>query len=93
VKLVEIPRDTDVLVVGARPAGLAAAIAARLQGLGVVVVDGARPPTDKACGEGLMPDGVAALERLGVVLGDDDVFPFHGIRFIDGHLPGRAGDP
>jgi flavin-dependent dehydrogenase len=93
VRFVEIPSDTDVLVVGGGPAGLAAAIAARLRGLSVVVADGARPPVDKACGEGLMPDGVAALERLGVALGDDDVFPFHGIRFIDGHLRAEAAFP
>jgi hypothetical protein len=31
-----------------------------------VVADSAHPPIDKACGEGLMPDGVAALARLGV---------------------------
>jgi flavin-dependent dehydrogenase len=90
---VEIPCHTDVFVVGGGPAGLAAAIAARLQGLSVVVADGVRPPIDKACGEGLMPAGVAALERLGVALRDDDVFPFHGIRFIDGQLHAEATFP
>jgi flavin-dependent dehydrogenase len=93
VRVVEIPRKTDVLVVGGGPAGLAAAIAARSQGLSVIVADGARPPVDKACGEGLMPDGVSVLERLGVALGDDDVFPFHGIRFIDGQLHAEAAFP
>jgi flavin-dependent dehydrogenase len=89
----EIPGKIDVLVVGGGPAGLAAAIAARLRGLSVVVADGARPAIDKACGEGLMPDGVSALERLGVAFGDDDVFPFHGIRFIDRHLHAEAAFP
>ena len=58
--------STDVFVIGGGPAGLAAAIAARQQGFRVVVADGAHGPIDKPCGEGLMPDGVAALERLGI---------------------------
>jgi flavin-dependent dehydrogenase len=89
----EIPSEIDVLVVGGGPAGLATAIAARARGLSVVVVDGARPPIDKACGEGLMPNGVTALRRLGVSLADHEVFPFHGIRFIDRHLRAEAAFP
>ena len=89
----KILTDTDVLVVGGGPAGLAAAIAARLRGLSVVVADGARSPIDKACGEGLLPNGVAALDRLGVALDDDEVFPFHGIRFVDRHLHAEAAFP
>jgi len=58
--------DTDVLVVGGGPVGLAAAIEARLAGLDVVVVEPRSGPIDKACGEGLMPGAVAALARLGV---------------------------
>ncbi|MGB8062426.1 MAG: FAD-binding protein, partial [Candidatus Sulfotelmatobacter sp.] len=49
--------STDVFVIGGGPAGLAAAIAARKCGLRVIVADAAQPPIDKACGEGLMPDG------------------------------------
>jgi menaquinone-9 beta-reductase len=80
--LTGFPKNTDVFVVGGGPAGLAAAIAARLKGFDVVVADAARPPIDKACGEGLMPDSFAALRRLGVVLDDaEQSFPFHGIRF------------
>src|SRR5215469_8902261 len=57
---------TDVLVIGGRPAGLAAAIAARKKGLRVTVADSAHPPIDKACGEGLLPDTVDALGDLGI---------------------------
>lgn len=73
---------TDVFVIGGGPAGLAAAIAARQQGFDVIVADGARPPIDKACGEGLLPDGVAALERLGIKLSSTDAWAFCGIRFL-----------
>ena len=52
------PDATDVFVIGGGPAGLAAAIAARGRGFRVLVADGAQPPIDKACGEGLLPTGV-----------------------------------
>jgi flavin-dependent dehydrogenase len=58
--------DVDVLVVGGGPVGLAAAIEARLAGLSVVVAEPRATPVDKACGEGLMPQAVTALARLGV---------------------------
>jgi len=60
-----LPVSTDVFVIGGGPAGLAAAIAARQQGFRVIVADGAKPPIDKACGEALMPDAIAAFTRLG----------------------------
>jgi flavin-dependent dehydrogenase len=75
---------TDLFVIGGGPAGLAAAIAARKKGLRVIVADCDCPPIDKACGEGLMPDGVAALRALGVKISPDDGFAFRGIRFIHG---------
>jgi flavin-dependent dehydrogenase len=74
----------DALVIGGGPAGLAAAVAMRLRGLDVVVADAAHPPIDKACGEGILPAGVAALDRLGVRLTPESGFPIHGIRFIEG---------
>jgi menaquinone-9 beta-reductase len=77
-------QPTDLFVIGGGPAGLAAAIAARRKGLHVTLADGARPPIDKVCGEGLMPDGLAALRSLGVTLDAADAQPFRGIRFIDG---------
>lgn len=74
----------DVCIAGGGPAGLAAALALCRRGLAVTVVDCATPPIDKACGEGLMPDSLAALQRLGVELDVRAGHPFRGIRFTDG---------
>jgi flavin-dependent dehydrogenase len=80
----EFPQQaTDVFVVGGGPAGLAAAIAARLRGLRVVVSDSSYPPIDKACGEGVMPDGLAAAAMLGIRIDSAWGQPFRGIRFCD----------
>ncbi|HXJ42543.1 MAG TPA: FAD-dependent monooxygenase [Bryobacteraceae bacterium] len=85
---------TDVFVVGGGPAGLAAAIAARMRGMSVVVADCARPPIDKTCGEGLMPDSLEALSELGVELRDAaDSHPFRGIRFLGDHAAVDARFP
>jgi len=87
---------TDLLVVGAGPAGLATAIRARQRGLTVRVIDHGEPPLDKACGEGLMPDGVRLLSELAVDAARLDPAPFVGIRYLDGEveLDGRfPGDP
>jgi flavin-dependent dehydrogenase len=59
----------------------------------VIVADGAQPPIDKACGEGLLPDGLAALERLGIQLPFSDAHPFHGIRFLSAALSADAVFP
>jgi flavin-dependent dehydrogenase len=83
----------DVLVVGGGPAGLATAIAARRHGLSVAVADGAVPPIDKPCGEGLMPDGVQALGALGIGIGDDQAYPFRGIRFVSHGAKAEATFP
>ena len=78
--------DTDVLVIGGGPAGLAAAIAARRHGFRVILADPVHPPIDKACGEGLMPDALSALAALGVAVPAETGLPFRGIRFIDGEI-------
>lgn len=72
----------DIFIVGGGPAGLAAAIAARLRGFNVVVADAAQPPIDKACGEGLMPDSIEALRTLGIAFDPEQSFAFRGIRFL-----------
>jgi flavin-dependent dehydrogenase len=93
VTLHAVPSETDVFVIGGGPAGLAAALAARRSGFEVVVADGAQAPIDKACGEGLMPDGVTALRRIGVELGLEHGTPFRGIRFLDNEIEAEAPFP
>ena len=72
---------------------MAAAIAARRKGFRVALADGLRPPIDKACGEGLMPDGIAALRNLGVGLEAADAHAFRGIRFVGAGVSAEAGFP
>src|ERR1700674_2448430 len=73
----------DVAVVGAGPAGAAAALFAARRGHRVIVFDNQDFPRDKPCGEGLMPSGRPALRELGL---EDDVVsggapPLNGIQF------------
>jgi flavin-dependent dehydrogenase len=82
--------NTDILIVGGGPAGLAGAIAARQKGFNVTVVDAAEPPIDKPCGEGLMPGGVQALKRMGIQIPTVSSSPFRGIRFINGKTIAHA---
>ena len=84
---------TDVFVIGGGPAGLAAAIAARRRGFDVIVADRSEPPIDKACGEGIMPDGVAAARALGISLEAAGARPFRGIRFCERDLAVEAPFP
>jgi len=83
----------DVFVIGGGPAGLATAIAARRHGLSVVLADGAVPPIDKPCGEGLMPDGVEALHQLGITISEGEAYPFRGIRFVSDGAKAEAAFP
>jgi flavin-dependent dehydrogenase len=89
--------STDVFVAGGGPAGLAAAIAARRKGLDVLVADPGLPPIEKACGEGLMPDGIAAARALGIDLTCEPSYRFRGIEFhagacsVSGEFPPGPG--
>ena len=57
---------TDVLIVGAGPAGSAAAITLARAGRQVLLIDQHDFPRDKICGDGLIPDAMLALEQLGL---------------------------
>jgi geranylgeranyl reductase family protein len=58
--------DTDVLVVGAGPAGSSTAAWAARKGLDVTLVDAETFPRDKPCGDGLTPRAIAELDELGL---------------------------
>jgi flavin-dependent dehydrogenase len=80
----------DYAIVGGGPAGLAVAIFAALAGRRAVVIERRRGPVDKACGEGLMPPGVAWLDRMGVEVAPDGAHPFRGIRYVDRDVVAEA---
>lgn len=65
--LAQLPERCGVLVVGAGPAGSAAATVLARAGLDVVLIDQRSFPREKVCGDGLIPDAHAALARLGVL--------------------------
>ncbi len=63
----------------------------------MILLEAAQPPIDKACGEGLMPDGADLLLQIGVDLEGVETRPFRGIRYLDGGFiaegvfPGKSG--
>lgn len=75
--------SVDMFIIGGGPAGLATAIRAAQHGLRVAVADYNRPPIDKTCGEGLMPDTLIGMESLGIEVRHSEAAPFGGIRFCD----------
>jgi flavin-dependent dehydrogenase len=65
--LTDFPRQTDVLIAGAGPAGSATAAFLARAGCSVLAVDRAVFPRDKACSEYMSPETVRILSRLGVM--------------------------
>ncbi|GAA2716496.1 MULTISPECIES: FAD-dependent monooxygenase [Streptomyces] len=62
------PDAYDVAVIGAGPAGCAAALAHARRGLGVLLLEAAHRPPARLAGEWIHPCGLDALHRLGVDL-------------------------
>jgi geranylgeranyl reductase family protein len=73
---------SDVIVVGAGPAGAATAIFLAERGLDVLVLDRAAFPRPKLCGEYLSPEAARLLDRLGVLKALDvaGAVPLGGMR-------------
>jgi geranylgeranyl reductase family protein len=77
----------DVVIIGAGPAGTSAAIALRDSALSVAIVDRARFPRDKTCGDALSVDVVNQLSKLSPTLMDafrelSPKAPSGGVRII-----------
>jgi geranylgeranyl reductase family protein len=72
--------SVDVAVVGAGPAGAAAAITAAAHGLRAVCIDKAVFPRDKTCGDGLTTNALRVLEKLGL---DRTEFESNGAVYVD----------
>lgn len=89
------PERCDVLVVGAGPAGSAAATWLARRGIDVVLVDKAPLGRDKTCGDGLTPRALAEMRRLGLDDWATDRIAIRGLR-LDGfgahhEIPWPAG--
>ena len=83
--------EFDVVVVGAGPAGAAAALTARRAGASVLLLDRADFPRDKACGDGIAAHSVDVLAELGVTEAVAGYAPVPALRMI---APGRrCGGP
>ncbi|MFQ5527469.1 MAG: FAD-dependent oxidoreductase [Thermoanaerobaculia bacterium] len=63
----QMPSDYDIVIVGAGIAGSSAAITLAPRGYRILLLDEAVFPRHKCCGEGVMPQGVAILEELGLL--------------------------
>jgi geranylgeranyl reductase family protein len=90
-----ITRHYDVLVIGAGPAGSVAALVLGRGGARVALVDKARFPRDKACGDLVGPRGVQTLADLGIDLvgptvGDMEVVGPSGRTVLLRASPGRT---
>lgn len=74
--------EFDVVVVGAGPAGAAAALAARRAGASVLLLDKADFPRDKPCGDGIAPHALDVLAGLGVTGVQDGYAPVPALRLV-----------
>ena len=85
------PLSFDVCIIGAGPAGATAACLLRRQGRSVALIDRARFPRDKVCGDGITPRGARVLARIGAL---DRVeaggFSCHGVDIRGPGLEGRT---
>ena len=69
----------DVLIVGAGPAGAIAALVLARAGIGVRVLDRARFPRFKLCGDSVNPGALAILNRLGLGAVVNGALPVDGM--------------
>jgi geranylgeranyl reductase family protein len=78
----------DTAIIGAGPAGSSAAMALARRGHRVLLLDRARFPRDKVCGDALIPDALHCLSALGL---EDDVRAFgHAMSIISIYSAARV---
>ncbi len=81
------------IVVGAGPAGASMAILLAEQGHRVMLIDRARFPRDKVCGEYLSPEAGRILDRLGVLKAvEAEARPLRGMRITTPDGTALVGD-
>lgn len=101
VKIISTPRyNTDVLIVGAGPAGASLGIHLRKLGISVTLIDAEKFPRDKICGDFVGPVALKELEQLGIanqfenanVINRSAVF-LEGKQLIEQEFPSVPGVP
>ncbi len=76
--------DAQVIVVGAGPAGSSAAYHLARAGVDVILLEKARFPREKVCGDGLTPRAVHQLIRMGVDITAPGWTRSRGMRWVAG---------
>jgi 2-polyprenyl-6-methoxyphenol hydroxylase-like FAD-dependent oxidoreductase len=82
----------DVAIAGGGIAGSTLAILLGRRGFSVELFERGEFPKEKVCGEGLMPGGVAVLQRLGLAEAVGGA-PFHGVRYHFGDVVAEGRFP
>lgn len=72
--------NTEVLIIGAGPAGATAAIHAAQAGFSTLLIDAKRFPRDKTCGDGLTPRAIKQLKSLGLAEVVCSQYISHGLK-------------
>lgn len=80
----------DLLIVGAGPAGCAAALRARALNLSAVILEREKFPRSRHCGGWLGPAGVALCGELGITAKGIKAIPFSGLRLYSMDLKKSA---
>jgi geranylgeranyl reductase family protein len=84
-----LSESADIAIVGAGPAGSSCAAELAERGYAVTLVDQCAFPRDKPCGDGLTPQAIAVLRRLGLDTFLSKTQPIEGCRVVLDHRQER----